>query len=241
MRHTIKDLIEIKDLHKYGGYSIDKLKELISESAMFANSRRTRALKAFENSGMAQPNAYRTQTAGNKIQSWRTAEFNITKEDLIGSEKEVKEKLRKKFKQNINFLKTETSTVSGWRNTLKKYADTIIEKSGLPEEKKKRAYRKFTSGKYFDLIWKTYNRLEEVYKDITVTGGSSKMIYQLVENISVEDDIENLYNKMAKIYRQIEDKNLEEEEEIFPEGVNLMVDYRRRRKGMASVKPFRDN
>lgn len=240
MKHTIKELIDIRDFHKYGGYSIDKLKTLIHESSMYASSRRSRSVKALERQGLPLPNVYRIPKGNEKTQSWRTTEFNITPDDLKGTEREIKAKLRKKFKQNVNFLSTETSTISGWKRTINKYTETIIQKSGLNESDKKKALKTFKTGKYFDLIWRTFNRLEEHYKDITVTGASSQMLYQLIENIDSYDDIESLYSKMAKIYADIEDRNLEEEEEIFPEGVNLAVDFRRRRKGKVSVKPLRD-
>lgn len=206
--------------------SIKTLKSLVKQSAAYAEARRTRALNVLNKKGMTMPNAYRQYDDEEKshgYRSWLDANFQITEEDLKGSKSEVAEKLRAKFRQNAFFLGTTTSTVSGWNKTIDKYMSRILKVTNLSESEQKVFRDKLSDKEYADIIWKSYNRLDETFKDITVKGTSDQLISQIISvvgNINSADKVFEYFND--KFNESIDAKNRQELEEADPD-IDLMA------------------
>lgn len=215
--------------------SIKNLKSLVKQSAAYAEARRTRSVKKLKESGMTMPNAYRDYDDEEKshgYRSWLDATFRITPEDLKGSKTEVAEKLRAKFRQNAFFLSTTTSTVSGWNKTIDKYINRIMKVTNLDENEQKIFKSRLATKEYADIIWKSYNRLDETFKDITIKGTSDQLISQIVSvvgNLSSADDVFKHFSNVFEVKRQeMERKYLEETDPT----VDLMAGVLQRAKGI---------
>lgn len=167
------------------------------------------------------PNAYREYDDEEKskgYRSWLDANFQITEEDLKGSKSEVSEKLRAKFRQNAFFLGTITSTVTGWNKTIDKYMARILKVTNLNDEEQKVFRERLTIKDYADVVWKSYNRIDEAFKDITIKGTSDQLISQIISvvgNLTTADDVYKYFSKSFK-NKQTE-ANRQELEEADPD------------------------
>lgn len=220
-RYKIEEILEIKEKHRYGRMSIKTLKSLVKQSAAYAEARRTRALNVLNKKGMTMPNAYRQYDDEEKshgYRSWLDTNFQITEEDLKGSKSEIAEKLRAKFRQNAFFLGTTTSTVSGWNKTIDKYMSRVLKVTNLNENEQKIFRDKLSDKKYADIIWKSYNRLDETFKDITVKGTSDQLISQIISVVGNIDSADKVFDYFSnKFNESIGAKNRQELEEADPD------------------------
>ena len=246
-RRSLTDLEDIKLHHRYGGYRIPKLLQIVKESAYYANKRRNKSLEILEREELPVPNSYRKYSDEEKEKgywSWRDTNFNLTEDDLKGTEQQVIQKLRNKFAQNMNFLSTQTSTIAGWEKTLRKYEKGIIETSGLNNEESKKLKELFRSN--FKLIWDSYNKIEQAFADRDITGSSDVMVAQITKMANHYTSAEEVYAAYKSRYEQLEEEEIERLAEETPRGVNLMADfakeYQKRKAGKKmSVKPLGDN
>ena len=246
-RRTLSELEDIKLHHRYGGYRIPKLLKIVKESAYYANKRRNKSLEILEREELPVPNAYRRYSEQEKdrgYSSWLDVNFNLTENDLKGSEQQIIQKLRNKFAQNMNFLSTKTSTVKGWKETLRGYEKNLVSQSNLNTEETKRLQQLFKDN--FDLVWKSYNKIEQAFADREITGSSDVMISQITKLTQQYSSADEVFMAYKERYEELEEEEIERLAEKTPRGVNLMADfakeYQKRKAGKKmSVKPLGDN
>lgn len=235
----LEELEDIKKHHRYGKYSLKKMKQLVTNAARIANLTRARAMKAIKDANMPLPNAYRDFPESEKsrgIKSWRNVNFYATKSDLSGSEEQQKAKLRSKFSMIMGFLSDTTKTKKGWEKTVDKFVDRMINKAGLNEEEIIKFKEVFNDKEKHKMLFKVFNRLQEAQADKEVTGTSDVMIAQItsaIPNFTNADDLTAFFlNKYDKIKDEMNAQYIEE----TPEGVDLLADLARKK---LSVKPLR--
>lgn len=234
----LDELIDIKQHHRYGKYSLKKMKQLVTNAARIATLTRARAMKAIKDANMPLPNAYRDFPESEKsrgIKSWRNVNFYATKTDLSGSEEQQKAKLRSKFSMIMGFLSDTTKTKKGWEKTVDKFVDRMINKAGLNKEEIIKFKKVFNDKEKHNMLFKVYNRLQEAQADREITGSSDVMIAQIASaapNFSDADDLTAFFiDKYEKIQDEMNAQYLEE----TPEGVDILADVVRKKLSVKSL------
>lgn len=102
--------------------------------------------------------------------------------------------LRAEFKRAKNFLQSETSSLAGYKK-VKKETMAQLKKEGIK-----------ISDKEWDVFWRAYEELKKQDPSIAVKGLKYEVLQEIskimVKGDSVEDVVNNMAEKMSKIYEE---------------------------------------
>lgn len=196
MLATNKDYIKVRymKVEEMQQLSNNQLVEYIKQSAYYANKRRDKVMKYYENN----PNAvitpsYKELDKPEKMKptfksakerefyGWSTYNFDIPKNVNLNIIPNLKDYLIGKLIKNINFLNNKTSTVNGIKRMLDKF-EKRLEKHGASLEVIKNVS---TDDDKYRELWKLYNKVSSKYDTNKDTNlNSNELQKEIVELIT---------------------------------------------------------
>lgn len=195
----------------------NQLVEYIKQSAYYANKRRDKVMKYYEDN----PNAvtapsYKELDKPEKMKptfkaakerefyGWSTYNFDIPKNVNLNTIPNLKDYLIGKLIKNIRFLDNKTSTVNGIKRMLDKF-EQRLEKRGVSLEAIKNVS---TDDEKYRELWKLYNKVTSKYdtnKDTNLNSNElQKEIVEILssENYDYEEAIKTLEEKEEYQYNK---------------------------------------
>lgn len=186
--------------------SIPELTYAVSKTAQYAEKRRNKVLKHFEEQ---QSPAYREykiemnkpktfEKTGEQLYSWATYKFDIPKKALKSlNDNEKKNYLIAKLRKNQQFLRNKTSTVKGMERFLDKFEQRLNSKTGISIEKVKNVVN--DKDKY-NLLWELYNKTAKEYNPALSTNLSSNELQkEIIEILNLDDNKVNIEERISKL------------------------------------------
>lgn len=194
----------------------NELIKYINQSAYYANKRREKVIKYYEQN----PNAiitpaykeldkpYKNKKTFDKVKekeftSWLNYDFNIPKNIDISKIPNIKNYLVGKLMKNIRFLDNKTSTVYGIKKMLDNFKNRMIQKGVNVESIEKISNDKES----YQELWKLYNSICEEYPTTVATNLQSNELQAKI--IEIIDNPKYEYEQAIRTLREKENRKYE--------------------------------
>ena len=170
----ISDLLSIP-WEQINKMSYDEMYKYQKQIGVYAERRRKAALEAYHRNNIPLPTIY-----NDEVNTKYSFKPSGNKNDL-----------RRKISQTRNFLESKTSTIKGWKNTLKNFVDRLNEKVGLDDK----SINKFELDEnQYKALWDIYNKLEEIQssattKDFYDSTQRQSEIYEAMVDLQIPKDM----------------------------------------------------
>ena len=207
-RMSVKSMVNI-DIEKFNKLKADELRSMVKKMSIISERR----IKTLERNELYTPSYYSFMNGNVDLTAKNGKfEFTETKKTSRSIETMTLQELRSEYRRQKNFLKSQTSTVKGY----KEYRRDVIAK--MKEEGVK------VTQKQYSEFFKAYERLRELDSSIAERGYrysvfktlSSYIIdkkYDIDEAvIKIYEDLQNIYEKQAEIDASDEFLEVSEEE-----------------------------
>ena len=170
----ISDLLSIP-WEQINKMSYDEMYKYQKQIGVYAERRRKAALEAYHRNNIPLPTIYKDEV---------NTKFSFKPSGN-------KNDLRRQISKTRNFLQSKTSTIKGWKDTLKNFVDRLNEKVGLDNK----SINKFELDEnQYKALWDIYNKLEEIQssattKDFYDSTQRQSEIYEAMVDLQIPKDI----------------------------------------------------
>ena len=170
----ISDLLSIS-WEQINKMSYDEMYKYQKQIGVYAERRRKAALEAYHRNNIPLPTIYKDEV---------NTKFSFKPSGN-------KNDLRRQISKTRNFLQSKTSTIKGWKDTLKNFVDRLNEKVGLDNK----SINKFELDEnQYKALWDIYNKLEEIQssattKDFYDSTQRQSEIYEAMVDLQIPKDI----------------------------------------------------
>lgn len=170
----ISDLLSIP-WEKINKMSYDEMYKYQKQIGIYAERRRKTALAAYQRNDIPLPTIYKDE-ANTKFSFKPSGNKND---------------LRRQISKTRNFLEAKTSTIKGWKDTLKNFVNRLNEKVGLDDK----TINKFELDEnQYKALWDIYNKLEELRpsattKDFYDSNQRQREIYEVMVDLQIPKDM----------------------------------------------------
>ena len=170
----ISDLLSIP-WEQINKMSYDEMYKYQKQIGVYAERRRKAALEAYHRNNIPLPTIYKDEV---------NTKFSFKPSGN-------KNDLRRQISKTRNFLESKTSTIKGWKDTLKNFVDRLNEKVGLDSK----SINKFELDEnQYKALWDIYNKLEEIQssattKDFYDSTQRQSEIYEAMVDLQIPKDI----------------------------------------------------
>lgn len=170
----ISDLLSIP-WEQINKMSYEEMYKYQKQIGAYAERRRKAALKAYHRNNIPLPTIYKDEV---------NTKFSFKPSGN-------KNDLRRQISKTRNFLEAKTSTIKGWKDTLKNFVDRLNEKVGLDDK----YINKFELDEnQYKALWDIYNKLEEIQssattKDFYDSNQRQREIYEAMVDLQIPKDM----------------------------------------------------
>lgn len=170
----ISDLLSIP-WEQINKMSYDEMYKYQKQIGVYAERRRKAALEAYHRNNIPLPTIYKDEV---------NTKFSFKPSGN-------KNDLRRQISKTRNFLESKTSTIKGWKDTLKNFVDRLNEKVGLDNK----SINKFELDEnQYKALWDIYNKLEEIQssattKDFYDSTQRQSEIYEAMVDLQIPKDM----------------------------------------------------
>ena len=179
----ISDLLSIP-WEQINKMSYDEMYKYQKQIGVYAERRRKAALEAYHRNNIPLPTIYKDEV---------NTKFSFKPSGN-------KNDLRSQISKTRNFLQAKTSTIKGWKDTLKNFVDRLNEKVGLDNK----SINKFELDEnQYKALWDIYNKLEEIQssattKDFYDSNQRQREIYEAMVDIQIPKNITQFTSEFNK-------------------------------------------
>lgn len=170
----ISDLLSIP-WEQINKMSYEEMYKYQKQIGVYAERRRKTALEAYHRNNIPLPTIYKDEV---------NTKFSFKPSGN-------KNDLRRQISKTRNFLEAKTSTIKGWKDTLKNFVDRLNEKVGLDDK----FINKFELDEnQYKALWDIYNKLEEIQssattKDFYDSNQRQREIYEAMVDLQIPKDM----------------------------------------------------
>lgn len=170
----ISDLLSIP-WEQINKMSYEEMYKYQKQIGTYAERRRKAALEAYHRNNIPLPTIYKDEV---------NTKFSFKPSGN-------KNDLRRQISKTRNFLEAKTSTIKGWKDTLKNFVDRLNEKVGLDDK----YINKFELDEnQYKALWDIYNKLEEMQssattKDFYDSNQRQREIYEAMVDLQIPKDM----------------------------------------------------
>jgi hypothetical protein len=170
----ISDLLSIP-WEQINKMSYEEMYKYQKQIGVYAERRRKAALEAYHRNNIPLPTIYKDEV---------NTKFSFKPSGN-------KNDLRRQISKTRNFLEAKTSTIKGWKDTLKNFVDRLNEKVGLDDK----SINKFELDEnQYKALWDIYNKLEEIQssattKDFYDSNQRQREIYEAMDDLQIPKDM----------------------------------------------------
>lgn len=170
----ISDLLSIP-WEQINKMSYEEMYKYQKQIGVYAERRRKAALEAYHRNNIPLPTIYKDEV---------NTKFSFKPSGN-------KNDLRRQISKTRNFLEAKTSTIKGWKDTLKNFVDRLNEKVGLDNK----SINKFELDEnQYKVLWDIYNKLEEIQssattKDFYDSNQRQREIYEAMVDLQIPKDM----------------------------------------------------
>lgn len=170
----ISDLLSIP-WEQINKMSYEEMYKYQKQIGVYAERRRKAALEAYHRNNIPLPTIYKDEV---------NIKFSFKPSGN-------KNDLRRQISKTRNFLEAKTSTIKGWKDTLKNFVDRLNEKVGLDDK----SINKFELDEnQYKALWDIYNKLEEIQssattKDFYDSNQRQREIYEAMVDLQIPKDM----------------------------------------------------
>lgn len=170
----ISDLLSIP-WEQINKMSYEEMYKYQKQIGVYAERRRKAALEAYHRNNIPLPTIYKDEV---------NIKFSFKPSGN-------KNDLRRQISKTRNFLEAKTSTIKGWKDTLKNFVDRLNEKVGLDDK----SINKFELDEnQYKALWNIYNKLEEIQssattKDFYDSNQRQREIYEAMVDLQIPKDM----------------------------------------------------